>query len=318
MATNPLNPKPASIQPQDISKSIAQGRVSSEASISPLPNRFFQVVPGAEFFNPANTLIQRAQAQTLLRSSTTNTGGNIYGVVRKPWVFATFEDLTTNQPSTTASQGKPTGGSSIIWVTNPKSVSWSANQRASETKNKSGTVLHVWRDRTRGTDYDDPKLTFEFQSGNILPQSADATKVGSGTKRTRVDGSNVLGPSGRPQVPTQPSSGLLNFYQFLKLVDQQKLAKNGQANLIHILYSSYIFPSVVLSGFFDPQAVLSFTDDSNSPFQVTGWRATFTVYQSTPSIYNYESLIGQWQSESNGSLLAGEAGNNGSGVSSTA
>jgi hypothetical protein len=212
--------------------------------------------------------------------STTN---NIYGVNREPWIFAVFEDLIgapdlsniENPPQTTfdtvvQSIQVTDSQKALFWVANPKSVSWQINQRGTEVKNKSGTVLHIWRDRTRNSDFDDPKITMQFQSGNIMPNTGDATSFSQ----------NQLGISG----------GLNNFYDYLKLVDRSKLTTDGKANLVHIFYRSRIFPSLILTGFFDPQAVVQFTDDSQNPFQVSSWQATFTVYSTVPKINDAKQL----------------------------
>lgn len=210
-------------------------------------------------------------------------GANPYGVPRSPWIFATFDGLTAAQSADAlkANQGLP--ANTVVWYANPKSVDWTINQRGMEAKTKSGTVLHIWRDRLRKTDYDDPKITMTFQSGSILPGF-----------------SNGLNPStmaGRPDLSLSP--GLNNFYQFLQLVDASKI-KNGQANLIHILYRSRIFPSMVMAGFFDPQSVVKFTDSTDNPFQINSWSATFTIYKTIPRYNNWAELSQQFQAEFGG------------------
>lgn len=215
---------------------------------------------------------------------------NLYGVNRLPWIFAVFEDIQAQSLENAASSNTKTlnGSSSsilnntfikasstqnaLIWTANPKSVSWQINQRGSEVKNKSGTILHVWRDRTRKSDYDDPKLIFQFQTGNIMPNN---------------------GASG--QGPLAISTGLQNFYQFLGLVDRSKLTQDGRANVVHVLYRSNIFPSLILTGFFDPQALVQFSDDSQNPFNVVGWQAGFTVYSTIPKINNPALLQAMFQ-----------------------
>jgi hypothetical protein len=168
----------------------------------------------------------------------------------------------------------------LIWYANPKSVDWSISQRGSEVKTKAGTVLHIWRDRTRKTDYDDPKITMTFQSGSIMPGF-----------------DNALDPAKLVGAPTQPMPpGLDNFYQFLQLVDASKIS-NGRANLIHILYRSRIFPSMVLSGFFEPQSVVKFNDSADNPFQVNSWSATFTIYKTVPALKDWSRLKAQFSAE---------------------
>lgn len=242
-------------------------------------------------------LVRALQETRALQLETVKNSGNIYGINRLPWIFTTFDALTNakDNASVTAAQinalaaggvappqiasGKPDFNSTIIWTANPKSVTWSVSQRAVEAKNKSGTVLHVWRDKTRKSDYDDPKLSITFNSGNIMPQSDNATVT------DRLPGIKGI------------SYGLNNFYQFLALVDRPKISASGQANLIHILYRSYIFPEIVLTGFFDPQMVVNFSDDSSNPFQVNSWTANFTIYSTTPRLQDYGALFQAFQQD---------------------
>lgn len=218
-------------------------------------------------------------------------GSNPYGVPRQPWIFATFDNLVgTNlqnginaqEELQTDNKGSNQNSKQIIWYANPKSVDWVMSQRGTESKTKSGTVLHIWRDRLRRTDYDDPKITMTFQTGSIIPGF-----------------SNALSPSTLKGVPDQElPPGLNDFYKFLELVDASKI-KNGQANLIHILYRSRIFPSMVLAGFFEPQSVVKFSDSSDNPFQVNSWSATFTIYKTVPRLNSWQELANQFKQEFN-------------------
>lgn len=214
---------------------------------------------------------------------TQNPANNPYGVERLPWIFATAEALRGVKINEVykASDFYSQPDKSIIWTANPRSVTWQINQRGSEAKNKSGTVLHVYHDRLRKTDYDDPKLNLSFQSGSILPSAKNAT--------------NPQGAASKDK--SEISGGLTNFYQFLSLVDQPKIASDGSANLIHILYRSRIFPSMVITGFFDPQVVVQFTDDSQNPNQINSWTANFTVYSTTPAIYDFSELVKRFEAE---------------------
>ena len=222
-----------------------------------------------------------------------NQGGNPYGIPRKPWIFATFEDVVTK--STTDStdplaqlqtlNSATNSPNTIVWFANPRSVDWLINQRGSEAKTKSGTVLHIWRDRFRKTDYDDPKITMTFQSGSIHP--------GSGY-------SNATDINALTQKPEHMPPGLNDFYKFLQLVDSSKIV-NGQANLIHILYRSAIFPSMMITGFFDPQSVVRFSDNADNPWQVNNWSATFTVYKTVPDFKNWNQLKQMFAAEYSGS-----------------
>ncbi len=210
-------------------------------------------------------------------------GANPYGVRRDPWVFATFDavtsqDLLSLSASTENSTDEGSRPGVVIWYANPKSVEWSISQRGTQSKTKSGTTLSVWRDRTRKTDYDDPKITFNFQSGNIMPVSGEESQLGLTT-------ANRIAP------------GLNDFYKFLELVDQSKIAKNGAANVVQILYRSRIFPSMILTGFFDPEAVVRFSDSADNPYQVNSWSANFTVYSTTPRLNSWSELHEMFMAE---------------------
>lgn len=270
--------------------SLVKG-ISSETGITPVADQGFKQVNANQFAGPFNQssiedfakrmLVppfekQVANVVNLEVYPTVVKGSNPYGVQRLPWIFATFKDLAGKNIKDAAESADK----SIIWYANPKSVDWKISQRASETKTKSGTVLHVWRDRQRRTDYDDPKITITFQSGNIMPAYSNAVSD-SGLK-------------GEPDLPVAP--GLENFYRFLQLVDSSKIS-GGQANLIHILYRSRIFPSLVLTGFFDPQTVVSFTDSADNPFQVNSWSATFTIYSTVPALNNWGELANVFKTE---------------------
>jgi hypothetical protein len=216
-----------------------------------------------------------------------NTAQNIYGVTRKPWVFSTFANVTA--ATALSQQNSNEAASTIVFAANPKSVSWQMPQRGSESKNKSGSVLHIYHNRLRGTDFDDPKITIQFQAGNILPQSVDATDPNTTPENS------LPGIDSNP--PTNISGGLNNFYQFLTLLDQPKIS-NGHANTVHILYNSRTFPSLIMTGFFDPQVGVQFSDDSQNPNTITGWTATFTIYSTTPRLKSYNDLYAMFQSDS--------------------
>jgi hypothetical protein len=283
----------------------SQGRISSLSGISPITPTptATQVIQNAQqsFLQQTDTstfaaIQQKLDAQLTQTQQINAQSLNIYGVKRLPWIFTTFAAIqglsgtaqgvlggTTTAASSTDNIGQSITqtASTIVWIANPKSVTWQINQRGTESKNKSGTVLHIWHDRFRGSDYDDPKITLNFQTGNIMPQSLNAANP-----------ADPLDPS-----PFTIPGGLDNFYQFLSLVDQPKIAPNGAANTIHILYRSRIFPSMVLTGFFDPQMVVQFTDDGQNPNQVNGWSATFTIYSTTPKLKSLSDLRNQFQAE---------------------
>lgn len=163
-------------------------------------------------------------------------------------------------PGVPAPESPPTvTPKAIKFRVNPSDVSWSMAQRSQEMKTKAGTVLHVWNDNQRKTYFDEPVLTINFQSGNILPTRSIA--------------------SFRGDIP----EGLCNFYEFMALVDEVKVLDDGRANLCYIQYNSLIFPSITLWGFFTPNGI-SFSDSAANHAQVNNWTASFTVYKSSPEL----------------------------------
>ena len=264
--------------PGEISANQFGGQTASDSAVtyppSPIPK------PGTATSSFFNVGLTQAQIQTFIAQSkqaqkNPATALNVYGVEREPWIFTTHDAIT--QSASLSLGPEPTGGYNVsydplYWVANPKSITWNISQRASEDKNKSGTVLHVWRDRTRGTDYDDPKINMQFQSGSIMP--------------LLNNGTSTIAP------------GLNNFYQFLQLVDQSKISVNGEPNTIHILYRSNIFPSMVIEGMFDPQMIVQFTDNSENPWKIESWSANFTIYSTIPKFRSFSDLKQMFQAGS--------------------
>lgn len=259
--------------PNNLNPAEFESKIASDTGLSyPIPN----VQNGSAQFTPVQTRAEFESwiAQNRKKQADQSTNLNQYGMDREPWIFTTFETISNttdllNQSLT--GNGYNSSANLIYWTANPRSISWQISQRATEEKNKSGTVLHVWRDRLRGTDYDDPKITIQFQSGSIHP---------------------IIDSTGQKISP-----GHNNFYQYLELVDSPKIAKSGEANLIHILYRSTIFPSLVITGFFDPQMVVQFTDDSQAPFQVSGWSANFTIYSTIPKLKSWQELRDRFEAD---------------------
>lgn len=176
------------------------------------------------------------------------------GVVHEPWIMSTTEWLL---------KSPPTG---IVWFANPSDVSWSMPQRAVHSKTMIGTVLHVWPNNNRGTFFDEFRLTLNLQAGNMMPVWSK---------------NNVWTASG----------GILNFYDFMQLVDAPKLTAGSASqppriNIVSIQYSSNLFPKLTLLGMFDPSGI-KFTDSSASPTSVTSWSVDFIVYDTVPKLATY-------------------------------
>lgn len=182
---------------------------------------------------------------------------------RIPWVMSTTEWLER--------------GEGIIWNCNPSEVSWNIRLRQSTSKNAYSTVTHNWPNDNRGTHFDEFVLNLTLQSGNLMPYRRDTSSANSADVDTfGTDRSSV-------------SPGLVNFYDFLKLVDAPKLTSSksaggaGRSNHVIIKYNSNIFPKLTLIGQFDPEGI-KFNDSATEPNQVSSWSATFIVLDSNPRI----------------------------------
>lgn len=192
-------------------------------------------------------------------------------------------------------QQKP--GRYIISGVNPKDVTWRMPQRSSVQKTRMGEIMHIWKDRQRGTYFDEPQLSINFQSGNIMPIRRDPVKSVRWATVERENGVDVYNhvaytePSDETvRVPT----GLQNFYEFLSLVDEQKILPSGATNFVYIIYNSRIFPNMTLAGLFTPEGA-SWTDSSDSPNEVTNWTANFTIYDTFPKLNDSSTLMQVFQ-----------------------
>jgi len=180
------------------------------------------------------------------------------GVTHEPWIMSTTEWLTPQN-------GNPPKG--IVWFANPSDASWSLSQRSTISKHLTGTVMHVWANNSRGTFFDEPRVTLTLQTGNLMP---------------------VLGLDGKWQV----SGGIINFYDFMQLFDAPKLTVGTptsppKTNLVSIQYHSNLFPSITLLGMFDPSTGIKFTDSSSSPASPTGWTVDFVVFDTVPKLSTF-------------------------------
>lgn len=199
--------------------------------------------------------------------------------VRTPFVLTCQDWLTQTKPRY------------LLASVNPSEIQWRLPQRAAAQKTRSGEIVHYWRDRFRNTYFDEPQLSITFQSGNIMPirekpplKQTVATGVGAALNvgvRYVTDTSETT-----PKVPL----GLRNFYEFIELVDTQKILDSGDVNLVYIIYNSRIFPNMTLAGLFTPEGV-TWADSASDPNQVNSWSANFTVYDSFPRLNDTAALI---------------------------
>jgi hypothetical protein len=156
--------------------------------------------------------------------------------------------------------------------------------RTTIEKISGGVIHHEWpqtgmngsNSSFYGSRYDQPMLSFTFQSGIITAGGYD--DILSGTESSTVP------------------SGLGNFFDFLELLDRPDVTDTGAPNYINIIYSSPIFGQrgIWLQGFFTEDGV-SWTDSADNPNQINSWGATFMVFNTQPSLkmlLNNFELIG--------------------------
>lgn len=219
-------------------------------------NGFYGVDKGAAsaYFNKINSKLSD------LTKSGNESNSKLQGSLvqkRIPWLMSTTEWLENGQ--------------GIIWYCNPSDISWNINLRQSTSKNAFSTVTHIWPNSNRGTHFDEFSLSLTLQTGNLMPYKRGADASDNSTIEASV------------------SPGLVNFYDFLKLVDAPKLTSSrsvggaGRSNHVIIRYNSNIFPKLTLIGQFDSEGI-KFSDTSSDPNQVTSWTATFLVLDSNPRI----------------------------------
>lgn len=164
---------------------------------------------------------------------------------RTPWLISTVELIRQNR--------------GIIWQANPSDVSWNMALRETIVKTATGTVTHFWRHPQRQTGFDEYRLTLNLQSGNLLPYTD------------------------KPNPNDRASQGLLNFYDFMQIVDAPRLTEQGEINYVVIRYHSSLFPKLTLLGMIDP-AGIRFTDSASNPHEVSSWSVDFIVQDTQPRL----------------------------------
>ena len=177
------------------------------------------------------------------------------------------------------------------WWVNPSECQWKIATRTTIEKISGGIVHHEWPQTGHDTNpslttsrFDQPLLSFTFQTGIITPGGYNDLLSGSDT------------------VSTAPPPGLGNFFDFLELLDRPDMVEDstnpsyGQPNYVNMIYVTPIFGGrgIWLQGHFTEEGV-SWTDSADDPNQIKSWGATFMVFNSQPSLsmlrQNFE-LIG--------------------------
>lgn len=177
----------------------------------------------------------------------------------------------------------------VLWA-NPSTWQWSMKQRGTVQKTRGGSIVHIWRDRVRPTYFDEPEVTMTFQSGNIIPIRTLRKRIRGGMevvseadKRTFNAATGNAGTSavGSTSVTTIPP-GLLNFYEFVEMLDEPKILDDGSMNFVSIIASTPMFPQLVLKGYFNPEG-LSWSENDQEP-NAFDWTSQFTVVHTYPAI----------------------------------
>lgn len=166
-------------------------------------------------------------------------------------------------------------GKALALHAGPASAEWSVSLRAADEEIKAGHARYAQprnyvsgNKNTGGNTYFDfPRVTFQFQAGNILP---------------------IKGFNNEAIIPY----GLQDFYLFFELLNQPPIlatgAREGAHNLVWIFYTSLQFPQVTLKGYFDPEGV-NWEDGTEEA--TIRWTSNFTVYDMSPSFWESTELI---------------------------
>ena len=165
----------------------------------------------------------------------------------------------------------------------PASVDWSLALRAANEENKAGHARYA-QARTLGTHgagddqtwFDFPKVSFQFQAGNMMP---------------------IHGFQNEVDLPY----GLEDFYNFFDLLNQPPLlasggedgSKEGAHNYVWIFYTSLQLPQVTLRGYFEPEGI-SWNDDADNPTMLN-WNASFIVHEMSPNLWDLNELVNAYK-----------------------
>lgn len=162
-------------------------------------------------------------------------------------------------------------GRHLLFWSGPQNTTWSFQQRGTIQQTRTGHIAHYWRDDKRSTFFDDPSVTFTFQTGNIMPIRVD----------NKSDTVKVFPP------------GLLDYYDFFSFLDEPKILSSGRPNFINIVYHSLLYPTILLRGFFEPETPITISEEASRPASVV-WQATFRIRSSDPPITDGKKLRDAW------------------------
>ena len=162
-------------------------------------------------------------------------------------------------------------GEGISLYANPSDMQWNLPRRGTVVKTTAGAVRNVWRNRYRGTYYDEGTIGITFQTGNIMPFMGYPDE-------SELRTADLVGAAmSSPRVP----EGLMNFYKFIELLDQPMLL--GPAENRHIIvHHSRAFPFLYMEGYF-LEDNFNFSEIATDVNRLQ-WNATFQIYRTSPSL----------------------------------
>ena len=183
--------------------------------------------------------------------------GNLGGSSREGFILTSDQWIAENK--------------ALVLHAGPNSVSWNMALRAQDEENKAGHARYAQarfgKDSATPVFFDFPKLTFQFQSGNIMP---------------------IPGFMNEHSM----AHGHKDFYHFFELMNQPPIIasgeKEGKHNYTWIFYTSLQFPKLVLQGYFEPEGV-SWEDTAEAATAIN-WNASFIAHEMTPNLWEYSEL----------------------------
>lgn len=184
-------------------------------------------------------------------------------------------------------------GRSIKLFCNPSDMRWSMPRRGTVVKTTGGAVRNVWRNRYRGTYYDEGTVGITFQTGNIMPSAGWQND-------SDLRGEALSYAIASPRIPP----GLMDFYDFIELLDQPMMLGSWENRHV-IIHHSRVFPRLYMEGYFTEDN-FSFSEIATDGNRLQ-WEATFQIYRTSPKMWNrpaleraYESFVNSNQAEAYG------------------
>lgn len=161
-------------------------------------------------------------------------------------------------------------GRYIYFWANPSDLSFNFKLRGTTQEVLGGTMSYQWRGNpaTRGGlgFFAEPRLAITFQTGNLMPV------------RTSQNGDLIAIPP-----------GLLDFYEFLQLMNEPMILDNGSMNYRILSVNTSLFPNLLCYGFFPPDEAFEIRESAQDPNQTT-WTSNFVIRRTSPDFKNPQAL----------------------------